>query len=172
MEEWKELDGYHGKYLISNLGRVMSKCRSAGKILKLCDNGWGYYSVFLYRNGVGTHYKVHRLVAQAFVSGYRLGLVVNHIDGKPHNNDFRNLEWVTISENTKHSYRLGLQVVAPKTPNSKVMEIGPRFLSGESPTKIGREYGITANGVRYAAVRYKNIIGRNRSLIFRPEVDR
>ena len=34
--------------------------------------------------------------------------VVNHIDGNKRNNDYRNLEWATVSENTKHAFDNGL----------------------------------------------------------------
>ena len=36
---------------------------------------------------------------------------VNHIDGNKINNDLKNLEWVTQSENQLHAYATGLQKV-------------------------------------------------------------
>ena len=50
--------------------------------------------------------RVHRLVAHAF-HGLPLGEAawqVNHIDGNCSNNRFDNLEWVTPSQNVRHSY--------------------------------------------------------------------
>lgn len=48
---------------------------------------------------------VHRLVASAFVPGEIKGLQVNHINGVRNDNRSDNLEWVTASENLKHSYK-------------------------------------------------------------------
>jgi hypothetical protein len=53
---------------------------------------------------------VHRLVARAFL-GLCLdpAIIVNHIDGNKRNNKSSNLEYITISENLKHAYSLGLK---------------------------------------------------------------
>lgn len=49
-------------------------------------------------------YRVHRLIAQTFISNpYNLP-VVNHKDFNKQNNNINNLEWVTYSENVCHSF--------------------------------------------------------------------
>ena len=54
----------------------------------------------------GSLYRVHRLVAHAFLGPPPSDAAsqVNHIDGNRSNNEEENLEWVTCSENTRHSY--------------------------------------------------------------------
>ena len=68
-------------------------------------------------------YPVHRLVARVFLpETYKPELTVNHKDGNRFNNCVDNLEWVTSSENEKHSYAVlgkqpwnkGLKGVMPK----------------------------------------------------------
>ena len=54
----------------------------------------------------GRKFKVHRLVAHAFLGPppSEAAWQVNHIDGNCSNNRIDNLEWATRSENVRHSY--------------------------------------------------------------------
>lgn len=54
-------------------------------------------------------FRIHRLVAEAFISKNTDKEQVNHIDGNKENNYATNLEWCSQSENMKHSYRIGLR---------------------------------------------------------------
>lgn len=65
-EQWKEIDGYKGKYLVSNMGRVKSLKHTTAKLLTAFANNKGYYRVCLSRDGKGRHFLVSRLVAMAF----------------------------------------------------------------------------------------------------------
>lgn len=49
-------------------------------------------------------YKVHRLMAEAFIPNPLNKKTVNHIDGNTQNNTLSNLEWATHSENAQHAY--------------------------------------------------------------------
>lgn len=115
MEEvWKEITGYNG-YSASNLGNIKSHLTDKeGKILSKRHDKDGYEVVW-------TKYKpstrVHQLVLLAFrPEEYREGLIVNHIDGVKNNNILSNLEWTTISKNTKHAYDNNLAVSASSEP--------------------------------------------------------
>lgn len=109
-EEWRPVVGYEGKYEVSNLGRVKSsnyQRRGFEKILSPKSNT-GYLRVEL-RGGDSPREKcVHALVAEAFIPNPENKSEVNHLDGNGFNNKVSNLEWVTRSENAKHSvYVLG-----------------------------------------------------------------
>lgn len=117
MEEiWKDIEGYEGKYQVSNLGRVRSLDRKIGnyfrqgKVLKPCVTRNGYLQVYLYnKNSIMKPRRIHRLVANAFIPKPKDKLEVNHIDGNKNNNNMENLEWCTSSENKKHAILTGLK---------------------------------------------------------------
>lgn len=107
IEIWKPIKNYENYYSISNLGNV--KNNKTGKILCGDINNAGYRRITLY-NPVRKRYFIHRLVAYHFCDGYSSELVVNHVDGNKLNNYYKNLEWVTRSENDLHAYRLRLRI--------------------------------------------------------------
>lgn len=115
INEYKDIKGYEGKYLISRDGRVISILRHNEPCFEEMRQRLiqGYPSVGLRKliNGKSVQkiFKVHRLVAEHFVKNPYNKPVVNHKDGNKTNNNADNLEWCTISENTRHSYRNHLQ---------------------------------------------------------------
>ena len=78
------------------------------KLLKLSNTSTGYKKVELYKDKKRKSFKVHRLVAQAFIPNPENKREVNHIDGNKHNNKVNNLEWVTSSENKIHAFKMDL----------------------------------------------------------------
>lgn len=107
MEMWKIIDGYNGKYLISNNGQV--KNARSGRILKQEVNHCGYARAHLCNFADRRMRFVHRLVAEAFIPNPENKTQVNHIDGNKLNNNVENLEWSTPLENVKHSWENGLR---------------------------------------------------------------
>ena len=89
-EIFKPIFGYEEIYYISNLGNV--KIIESGKILKSGKNR-GYLTVNLSKKGVKKTFRVHRLVANAFLENTKNYEEVNHIDENKENNRVDNLEW-------------------------------------------------------------------------------
>ena len=109
-EQWKDIEGYEGCYKISNSGRVKSfKHTKNGRILSPKFNGH-YNQIRLCKDGECTMFSIHRLVATHFVDNPLNKEQVNHIDGNKTNNFYKNLEWVTHSENGLHAYETRLRV--------------------------------------------------------------
>lgn len=101
MEIYKDIEGYEG-YKISNYGNVKSLKFGKEKILKQTKNKQGYLRVDLYKEGKLKHYKVHRLVAQAFIPNPNNYPMVNHRDEDKTNNIVENLEWCTPKYNINY----------------------------------------------------------------------
>lgn len=109
MEEiWKDIEGYEGKYQVSNLGRVRSlNYNHTGeiKLLKQSTNKYGYKLVGLCKNGKEKKYQVHRLVAIAFIPNPNNLPIINHKDEDSSNNNVDNLEWCTQEYNVNYGTR-------------------------------------------------------------------
>lgn len=99
-EIYKDIQGYEGKYQISNLGNVYSLITN--KILKPRLTLDGYYQVDLYKNGVKKHLYIHRLVAQSFLDNPKNYKIVNHKDENSMNNIVSNLEWCNSTYNNNY----------------------------------------------------------------------
>lgn len=109
VEEWKPVVGYEKLFEVSSLGRV--KSLRTGKILKAHKNRYGYLTIATKiggRNGESVCFRVHRLVAQAFIRNPENKCEVNHIDCDKSNNKLENLEWVTPLENVRHAIDNGI----------------------------------------------------------------
>ena len=118
-EVWKPIEGYEGIYDVSNYGRVKSlqlTIHNSGtkggvytireKILtpRVNEKRNGYCEISLHKNGQEKRFKVHRLVATAFISNPQHLPEVNHKDGNKLNNSVSNLEWVTSKQNKEHAW--------------------------------------------------------------------
>lgn len=164
-EEWRAVDGYEGRYEVSDQGRVRSLPRTytdamgvvrsvRGRIMRTGLSG-GYPGVTLSKNCIQTRHRVHVLAAWAFLGspGGTTGVgahdyQVNHKDGNKANNAAANLEWVTHSENVSHAARNGLMPRGGRANGAKLNEeqvraIRERYAQGGiSHLRLGKEYGV------------------------------
>lgn len=113
-ELWKDIEGYEGLYKVSNYGRIKSftmwnghkfvkRERVLSPYKQIANKNYSRSVVKLFKNGVKKDFKVHRLVAKAFIDNPYNFKVVNHKDGNPLNNHVSNLEWSTQKNNVLHS---------------------------------------------------------------------
>lgn len=163
-EKWRPVLDYETKYSVSSCGKV--KNSHSGKILKqrLCRIGYARHN--LYSNGQIQTFKVHRLVAEAFLGRRPINWVINHKDGNKLNNDILNLEYVTCQENATHAMNTGLlkppsgdshflrknperrlrgsRHGGSKLKENDIISIRERLLLGESQSTIAKAFHVSA----------------------------
>lgn len=166
MEEiFKDVVGFETLFQISNLGRVFSK--RSNKLLKLHTNKTGYVTLATKiggRQGFNKCFKIHRLVAEAFIPNPTSKPQVNHLDGNKGNNIASNLEWVTCKENIVHAFSERLNTARNGTDNinSKLSEEDVREirLSNKTTRVLGAEYGVSHTQILKVKKRlsYKDVL--------------
>lgn len=138
---WLPIRGFEN-YEVSNTGDVRNVL--TGRVLKPYPFSNRYLGVQLGRRNVQL---VHRLVAAAFIKGDS-SLQVNHKDGDRTNNRAENLEWLTCSDNQRHSHReLNRKPHASTTP---VRVGGVRYPSQSAAAK---GLGVTVGAIASAYTR-------------------
>lgn len=151
METWKDITGYEGKYQVSNFGRVRSlpiKSRTkyfSGEILVQIPDRAGYMTVNLSRKP----YKVHRLVASAFIENTNNYPCVNHKDENKANNEVENLEWCSYKYNSNYGTR-----------NKRISEnAGRKIIQYDLTGKEVKRWTSIAKAARHFGVKRTTICG-------------
>jgi len=163
LELWKSVVGYENIYEVSNLGHVKriqgGAGRQVGRVLKPRLDGNGYPYVWLYKNSKRKIWKLHRLVAIAFIGQPPTpDHQVNHINGFRDDPRIENLEWVTPSENRKHAFKIGNachkgeQSSSAKLTWPQVRDIRHLISEGIRPAKLAPLFGVTISTICSIAV--------------------
>ncbi len=95
----KDVIGYEGLYAITSCGKVWSYQNK--RFLKPWFNGRGYLYVDLHKNGKKKNFRIHKLVAEAYVPNPNNLETVDHIDGNKEHNYVGNLQWMTRADNLR-----------------------------------------------------------------------
>lgn len=175
MEIYKDVVGYEGLYWVSNLGNIKTENWRNSKrtaILRPAKDERGYFKVALQKDGKLKTYRVHRIVALAFINAVESKPQVNHINGIKTDNRAENLEWCNNSENQLHAYKLGLipskkgmprtnwdapkgqDVATSILKDFQVLEIRKRFKKRICTREmLGNEFGVSAATIKDIVLR-------------------
>jgi hypothetical protein len=170
VEEWKKIVGFDN-YEVSNLGNVRRLDSFVfqsgrynhykGRFLKQENVKGGYKRVTLCKNNSTKRFQVHRLVAITFIENFKNKPCVNHIDGDKSNNQISNLEWVTYSENERHSYNvLGKMNFNRKLSIENVSFIKNKCIMGKKSNvkEIAKKFNVNVS-VIYNILKNKYYVG-------------
>lgn len=182
-EQWKEIEDFPD-YMVSNKGRIWTKTRiikrpsgnylRKGGFMKGRDDTHGYLTVNIRNEKQIKNFKIHRIVAKAFLDNTLNKREVNHINGIKTDNRVTNLEWVTSKENKTHAWKYGFytkqdrsKLSGENNPTSKftekqVKEIRKIYSQGGISQKaLGKMYGTSQAQIFYIVNRitWKNIEG-------------
>jgi Trp operon repressor len=145
MEQWQDVAGFEGILQVSDNARIKSMARLttgvrngapiAQRRPETIMSPWignnGYLHVSPQIGGLRPKLLVHRLVAIAFVEGFRDGFSVNHINGVKTDNRPQNLEWVSLARNTQMQWDAGLvDLRGERNPMAKLTARKVRIIRG------------------------------------------
>lgn len=106
---WKDIEGYKGKYQISDEGKVRSlNYCNTGKIKELkphINKKTGLYEIELSKNNKKKSFMIARLVADAFIPNKNRYEYVIHLNGDLSDNTVENLKWGFKSESNFLMYK-------------------------------------------------------------------
>ncbi len=154
MELWSTLK-FNANMEISSFGRLRN--RKTGTVWKLLLGRGGYPQISIYSTITKSEssYKIHRLVADAFLPKIEGKHHVNHKDFNKQNNNVSNLEWCTLQENVDHYRKYAF---IPKLTADQVLyirqnieSIGVSKLSKELKIKEGYVMNV-ANGTFFKSI--------------------
>lgn len=137
-EVWKKIPGYDD-YYASDQGRIKSVKWGKTRIMKP-GSIKGYLITELRQNGKGKKYKVHQLIAMAFLGHQPCGQkwVVDHIDDNKSNNKLENLQVVTQHRNAaRKKYKKGTSKYVGVSWAKRERLWNARIYNGEKYESLG-----------------------------------
>lgn len=132
-EEWRDVIGYEGLYVVSNKSRIVFMGRTVKN-----GNGWrmipprlyelkltrnGYYSVDLWVDNKRHRDYVHRIIATAWIDNPNGFTQIDHIDGNRLNNSIENLRFCTYEVNNNNPISKMRRILSRRKDKSKSVEI-------------------------------------------------
>jgi hypothetical protein len=107
--EFRKIPSLKFLYEINENGTIFRNVKSKKQskiILDMHHSDVGYYKTMVHNksiaNGKPKRVMIHKAVAECWLGKCPEGMEVDHIDRNPHNNDYRNLRYVTKNQQMKN----------------------------------------------------------------------
>ena len=164
-EEWRDVVGYEGLYMVSSFGRIVGLPRTyllgngkkytRSKSYRILEpfphprKKLLYYRISLSKNNKRKFFYVHRLVAMAFIPNPNNYPFIDHIDRNGLNNSTSNLRWCTQEMNMRNGNTRKIHVLALKKSLSKpvVMLKGNLFIRSYKSMSDAEKDGFNASHI-------------------------
>lgn len=108
--EFRKIKSLNNKYEVNANGTIFRNAENKKELkikLDMHHSKSGYYTTFIHVNGRRPDSKIirvpiHKVVAECWLGEKPEGLEIDHIDRNSRNNDYKNLRYVTKSEQMKN----------------------------------------------------------------------
>lgn len=160
-EEWRDIKGFEGLYMIGNYGTLLSNKRGCWRIMSVINKTGWYLTVILKdKDGKRHTRRIHKMVYETFIGKVPDGYNIHHKDGNRQNNYVGNL--VAITEKEHHAIHAALnpniyegmrqynKYVRPKPILQYSME-GVLLGVFNSAKDAGRKTGVCARNIAQVA---------------------
>ena len=122
VRRFQPIDGFD-RYLVSDHGDVFSLIRTTRLLAQCFDPaGYPYVSLMMDDGSKAIKFKVHILVAKAFIPNPLNLSTVNHKNGIKKDFHYENLEWATQKQNNDHARRTGLNKEIGATHHAAILD--------------------------------------------------
>lgn len=167
--EFRKIKSLNFLYEVNSNGTIFRNVKSKKQLLIKLDyhhNKKGYYFTWVRIGGRKPGAKtirvsIARVVAECWLGDKPKDYQVDHIDRNPHNNDYRNLRYVTYSEQMKNRDHTGISATGSKNLESSRRErMKPIKLSNGNFEQIFESMAATA---RYLAQIYDKTVEHMRA---------
>jgi hypothetical protein len=139
---------YEGLYSVTGDGKIYSHIKN--RFLRPGLGKDGYLVVVLVKDKTPKSYRLHRLIAKAYILNPQNLPEINHLDGNKTNNCIDNLQWVTGAQNVQHAYQNGLMArdTIRKITLAQARQIRGLYQNGQYTTrKLARLFSVDAASV-------------------------
>lgn len=169
-EIWRDVQGFEGRYMVSNYGRVKSlfavNTNNSSKIQEfiLSPRQCGqkkakYLAVILHNGDKKRQVRIHRLVAEAFIPNPNNYTEINHKDENKYNNHVENLEWCSRSYNVNYGTRNEKSAQKTRKPIMAIDNNGNEVMRFDSILAAAKHIGRHESTLSHAIADNKTVCG-------------
>lgn len=167
--EFRKIKSLNFLYEVNENGTIFRNCKSKKQLkikLDMHHSNTGYYMTLVHNNSINggktKRVMIHKIVAECWLGECPEGYKVDHIDRNSHNNDFRNLRYVTKGMQMKNRDHSNIsQKGKENLETARKLRSKPVKIYNDNKEKIFESYAecsrylSTLYNTTFEAIRYK-----------------